>query len=173
MVQISNFLDHPYTIKKGMHIANFSISNWIMTKWIFGFSRGASANVFLQHTSTTIDTLKINSSCCPMLDGVGSQVRKMKIKNLNWWKLSSNQCKVPISLCHQTCLTTVSAGPLYLKWAIKFNTSNSKKETNSSPIFRKQKIKFGYFLLNLRPAHWVDSPHTISNALTNARVNSS
>ena len=25
MVQISNFLDHPYTLKKEMHIANFSI----------------------------------------------------------------------------------------------------------------------------------------------------
>ena len=25
MVQISNFLDHPYTLKKGMRIANFSI----------------------------------------------------------------------------------------------------------------------------------------------------
>ena len=26
MVQISNFLDHPYTLKKRTHIANFSIS---------------------------------------------------------------------------------------------------------------------------------------------------
>ena len=25
MVQTSGFLDHPYTLKKGMHIANFSI----------------------------------------------------------------------------------------------------------------------------------------------------
>ena len=34
MVQISNFLDHPYTLKKGMHIANFSILTPEQTKHI-------------------------------------------------------------------------------------------------------------------------------------------
>ena len=32
MVQISNFLDHPYTLKKGTHIANFSILTPEQTK---------------------------------------------------------------------------------------------------------------------------------------------
>ena len=34
MVQISNFLDHPYTLKKGTHIANFSILTPEQTKQI-------------------------------------------------------------------------------------------------------------------------------------------
>ena len=34
MVQISNFLDHPYTLKKGTHIANFSILTPEQTKHI-------------------------------------------------------------------------------------------------------------------------------------------
>ena len=34
MVQISNFLDHPYTLKKGIHIANFSILTPEQTKHI-------------------------------------------------------------------------------------------------------------------------------------------
>ena len=34
MVQISSFLDHPYTLKKGTHIANFSISTPEQTKHI-------------------------------------------------------------------------------------------------------------------------------------------
>ena len=34
MVQISNFLDHPYTLKKGKHIANFSILTPEQTKHI-------------------------------------------------------------------------------------------------------------------------------------------
>ena len=34
MVQISNFLDHPYTLKKGTHIANFSILTPKQTKHI-------------------------------------------------------------------------------------------------------------------------------------------
>ena len=34
MVQSSNFLDHPYTLKKGMHIANFSILTHEQTKHI-------------------------------------------------------------------------------------------------------------------------------------------
>ena len=34
MVQISNILDHPYTLKKGMHIANFSILTPEQTKHI-------------------------------------------------------------------------------------------------------------------------------------------
>ena len=34
MVQISNFLDHPYTLKKGTHIAKFSILTPEQTKHI-------------------------------------------------------------------------------------------------------------------------------------------
>ena len=34
MVQISNFLDHPYTLKKGTHTANFSILTPEQTKHI-------------------------------------------------------------------------------------------------------------------------------------------
>ena len=34
MVQISNFLDHPYTLKKGPHLANFSIMTLEQTKHI-------------------------------------------------------------------------------------------------------------------------------------------
>ena len=34
MVQINNFLDHPFTLKKGMHIANFSILTPEQTKYI-------------------------------------------------------------------------------------------------------------------------------------------
>ena len=34
MVQISNFLDYPYTLKKGMHVANFSILPPEQTKHI-------------------------------------------------------------------------------------------------------------------------------------------
>ena len=34
MVQISNFLDHPFTLKKGTHIANFSILTPEQTKHI-------------------------------------------------------------------------------------------------------------------------------------------
>ena len=34
MVQISNFLDHPYTLKKGTHMANFSILTPEQTKHI-------------------------------------------------------------------------------------------------------------------------------------------
>ena len=34
MIQINNFLDHPYTLKKGTHIANFSIITTEQTKHI-------------------------------------------------------------------------------------------------------------------------------------------
>ena len=34
MVQINNFMDHPYTLKKGTHIANFSILTPEQTKHI-------------------------------------------------------------------------------------------------------------------------------------------
>ena len=34
MVQINNFLDHPYTLKKGTHMANFSILTPEQTKQI-------------------------------------------------------------------------------------------------------------------------------------------
>ena len=94
MVQSSKFLDHPYTFKKGMHIANFSILTPEQTKHI----RLINPTSMRHH---------LNNNDDEAIDYINSLFKTTKTDEVNetyWFPTPQNPCNEREFTTIQTCI---------------------------------------------------------------------